>query len=124
MAITLTNRQFVNAINTGAYRRFSSIRKTITAGHKNRKVPRAVDEELATFVKTQDELLARFGGVIDKKTNEVVYPEGKKEEADKAHAEWMAQIIELPGEPIKLADLLEGGLCETDYQLLEPFLTE
>jgi len=116
----LTNRQFADALNAGAYLRFSQCQKTISAGHKNRQVPAAVHAEFRLFQATQDEMMKRFGGVV---VNGVVeYPPEVAAEANAAHAEWMRQTIDLPGEKVRISDIVSGGLLESDYALLESFL--
>jgi hypothetical protein len=129
--IKLTYAQLTAAVSSGqdaqgrgAYARFAGIRKTITAGHKNRKMPAAVQEELNHFVKQRDDLVARFGGALNESKTNYVWPDDKQADAEKALAELMAQTVELPGDVMKLADLLDGGLLEADYDALEPFLTE
>ena len=107
----------------GAYQRFTAIRKTITAGHKNRKMPAAVQEELKHFDEARKALVEKCGGVLSEDKTHYDFAE-KGEEFAKGFEELLAQTVELPGEAIKLADLLDGGLLEADYALLEPWLTE
>jgi hypothetical protein len=122
--IKLTLQQLRNCVASGSYARFTSLRKSITAGHKNRKVPAAVQNELMYFEMTRDALVARLGGRVNATQTEYEWPADKKDEAQAVMAELLAQAVELPGEPIKLADILDGGLCEGDYANLEPFLSE
>ena len=131
--IKVTLKQLVEAAQSGAYQRFTAIRKTITAGHKNRKVPAAVQEELKHFDEARKALVEKCGGVLSEDKTRYDFdeakPEGegglsKAEEFAKGFEELLAQTVELPGEAIKLADLLDGGLLEADYALLEPWLME
>lgn len=123
--IKLTLEKFAEALGSGAYRRFGGIRKAIAAGHNNRKVPEAVDKEWKHFIETRDGILKQFEGKLNEDKTDFVYPdEEKKAAADKALKELMALEVELPGEPMKLTDLLDGGLLESDYKFLEPFLSE
>ena len=122
--IKVSYKQLLTVLASGTYGRFATIRKAITAGHKNRKVPAAIQEEVKHFNETRDGIVARFGGVLNVTKTDYDWPDGKKDEAVKAMDELMAQEVELPGERIKMADLLDGGLCEGDYEPLEPFLGE
>jgi NAD-specific glutamate dehydrogenase len=121
--IKVTLKQLVEAAQSGAYQRFTAIRKTITAGHKNRKVPAAVQEELKHFDEARKALVEKCGGVLSEDKTHYDFAE-KGEEFAKGFEELLAQTVELPGEPIKLADLLDGGLLEADYAMLEPWLGE
>jgi NAD-specific glutamate dehydrogenase len=121
--IKVTVKQLVEATQSGAYARFASIRKTITAGHKNRKMPTAVQEELKHFETARKALIEKCEGVMSEDKTRYEFAE-KGEDFAKGFEELLAQTVELPGEAIKLADLLDGGLLEGDYNLLEPFLTE
>ena len=121
--IKVTLKQLVEAAQSGAYQRFTAIRKTITAGHKNRKMPAAVQEELKHFDEARKALVEKCGGVLSEDKTHYDFAE-KGEEFAKGFEELLAQTVELPGEAIKLADLLDGGLLETDYTLLEPWLQE
>ena len=121
--IKVTLKQLVEAAQSGAYQRFTAIRKTITAGHKNRKVPAAVQEELKHFDEARKALVEKCGGVLSEDKTRYDFGD-KSEEFAKGFEELLAQTVELPGEAIKLADLLDGGLLEADYALLEPWLME
>ena len=121
--IKVTLKQLVESAQSGAYARFAAIRKTITAGHKNRKVPAAVQEELKHFDEARKALVEKCGGVLSEDKSRYEFAE-KAEEFAKGVEELLAQTVELPGEAIKLADLLDGGLLEADYEPLVPFLTE
>jgi NAD-specific glutamate dehydrogenase len=121
--IKVTLKQLVEAAQSGAYGRFAAIRKTITAGHKNRKMPVAVQEELKQFDESRQKLITQCDGVLAEDKTSYTF-NGKAEEFAKGFEELLAQSVDLPGEPTKLADLLDGGLCEGDYALLEPWLGE
>jgi len=123
--ITTTYEKLVLAATSGALARFHGIRKTITAGHKNRKMPAAIREELAHYDEARKALVEKHGGFLatpDAKT--YTFPEGQAEGFADDLKVLLAQEVDLPGEAVKLADLLDGGLLETDYSALEPFLTE
>jgi hypothetical protein len=121
--IKVTLKQLVEAAQSGAYARFAAIRKTITAGHKNRKVPAAVQEELKHFEEARKGLIEKCEGKLTEDGKQYTF-NGKAEEFVKGFEELVAQTVELPGDAIKLPDLLDGGLLEADYALLEPWLTE
>jgi hypothetical protein len=122
--LTVLSAGFNPDTKVGAYGRFATIRKAITAGHKNRKMPAAVQEEIKHFNETRDAIIARFGGMLNATKTDYDWLADKKDEGVKAIEELLAQEVELPGERIKMTDLLDGGLCEGDYEPLEPFLTE
>jgi hypothetical protein len=122
MAISITYEQLTKAVFTGAYNRFATIRKTVDASYRNRKVPVAVQEEIGHFVILRDEIVARLGGTINASKTDYDWPSEEKDEAQLAIADLMSRTVELPGEKIGVVSLLDGGLCETDYDLLAPFL--
>lgn len=122
--ITVTLKQLADAVFSGAYFRFSKIRKTITAGHKNRKTPAAVWEETKLFEERRDAIVNEYNGTLKADRSGYDWPADRQEDASKAVAELLAQTVELPGCQIRLSDLLEGGLLEEDYNLLEPWLTD
>ena len=122
--IKVTVKQLVDAAQSGAYGRFANIRKTITAGHKNRKMPMAVLEELKHFETARAKIIEECEGKLSKDKTRYEFGE-KAAEFTQKFDELMAQPVDdLPGDAIKLADLLDGGLLESDYALLEPFLGE
>jgi hypothetical protein len=122
--ITVTLRELIRAAYTGAYQRFSRIRKTITAGHRNRRMPAAVGEEVKSYEEQRDAIAKQYGGKPNRLTNDYDWPEDKKEEATVALATLLEQHVDLPGCPIRVEDLLDGGLLEEDYDILKPWIVE
>lgn len=124
--IKVTLKELVTIAQSGAYARFKSIRKTIPAGHINRKVPAAVQEELKQFDEARNKLVKQFGGVLSEESEgKSTYVFGEKfDDFVKEFEELLSQTVELPGEAINRADLLDGGLIEEDHDLLTPFLAE
>ena len=120
--ITLTVEQLVSAALSGAYNRFASIRKTITAGHKNRKTPKAFVEECKIFDEQKEALIKECEG--EPIENGYTFKGDNIKKFNEGLVELQKQTVELPGEQIKISDLLDGGLLETDYELLAPFLSE
>jgi hypothetical protein len=120
----MTVEQLVDAYASGALQIFFSIRKTISAGYKNRKLPAAVQKEVDLYNKERLALVEKHKGVLETPdAKEYTFPDPAAFKKD--HSELMAQTVDdLPGDRLKLSDLLDGGLREGDYDLLEPFLGE
>jgi len=122
--IKTTVGKLVSASQGGCLARFLAIPKTIAAGHKNRKMPAAIREEMKLYAERIMALITKHGGVQTAQgASTYTFPAGIEPfQADEN--ELKAQEIELPGEPMKLDDLLAGGLLEDDYDALGPFLAE
>ena len=123
--IKVTIENLVKAMASGALPRLYGIRKTISAGHRNRKLPASVEGELKHYEEQRKALIERYHGIAaTPDARFFTFPEGEMAGFERDIKELLSQTVELPGEPLKLTDLLDGGLLETDYDLLEPFLTE
>jgi len=121
----VTVRQLVQAAGSGALARLLSIPKSIGAGYKNRKLPAACEEEVRLYEKARVDLIKKHGGEIPYPGAEsYAFPGGGQEAFERDIVELLDQTVELPGEPLKLSDLLAGGLLESDYGALGPFLIE
>jgi hypothetical protein len=120
----ITVKQLVQAVTSGALSRLLAIPKTIAAGYKNRKLPSACEEEIRLYEKARAGLVEKHGGTVPHPgALEYAFHDGGREAFERDMVELLSQPINLPGEPIKLTDLLSGGLVESDYAVLEPFLT-
>lgn len=124
MAIKLTYRQLLEAANSGALQRFFGLRKTIGAAHRNRKLPAAIDEELKAFEAQRKALIETHSGALPEGATNYVFPDGELAAFERDFAELQVQELELPGEPVKVGELLDGGLLETDFARLDPFLVD
>jgi len=105
--LKLTLKQFVEAGRSGALLRFLECPKPAAVAFRNRKMPAACDEIAKSFNASQEALRKRFPDV----------PEFERE-LDMV----LAEPIELPGEPVKLADLADGKFLERDLDMLETFV--
>lgn len=121
--ITLTTKQLIEVVASGAYGRFALVRKTIAAGYRNRKTATEMDAELRLFTDARNEIVARFSGALNLSKSDYLFPPDKQGGVD-ALAELMRQSITISGEPMQIADLLDGGLLESDFEKLAPFLVE
>ena len=128
MAITIKIKQLLDASRSSldgksSLQRLFSIPKTISAGHANRKLPAAIQEELKHFEEARIALAERHGGTRpNPSVPNYVVPEERRPEFDRDFALLLEQQLDLPGVPLQLQDLLAGGLLEEDYELLGPFL--
>jgi hypothetical protein len=120
--ITLTWKQFIAAVTSppgtmSPIARFFTIPKSISAGSANRKLNSAVLEEWKNYSRLLEEMKKKHTGA------EGAYLGGVLE-FEKDYSVLLAQSIELPGVQVRYSDLLAGGLIESDYDALEPFLSE
>ena len=124
--IKLTIQQLLNAASSGAAGRFFACNLTIMAWRANRKTAKAFDEELKIFQAKRDEIMAKHEAVVDAKLpSQLQFPD--KEKAATFAAEWgelMALEIEVPGEPLKMVDIVDGQLAQADDENLAPFFVD
>ena len=121
--IKLTVKQLVEATQSGALGRFLTLDKPIKVAWANRKQGPAATDELKLYDERRTALLKQHG-TLSEGAKEYTFADGEGEKFQSAHAELIAQTVELPGEPVKLADLGAGRLSEIDLSVLEAFLTE
>lgn len=118
----VTYQQLIQATATGALTRFFSCTLAIKAWKSNRKTAAVCDEELKIFQTKRDELIQKHQGIPNTNSS-IDFPT-----ADAAKAfetEWnalVAEEIDIPGEPVKLDDILSGELQQVDFANLAPFL--
>jgi hypothetical protein len=120
--ITLTWKQFITAVaatpgTTAPIARFFAIPKTIQAGSANRKLSAAISDEWENYSRLVEDLREKHNKTWSHSPRSVV-------EFEKDYSVLLAQSIELPGVQVRYSDLLAGGLIESDYDALEPFLSE
>jgi hypothetical protein len=121
--IKLTVQQLVEAVQSGALGRLLALDKPIKVAWANRKQGTAATEELKSYDERRMALLKAHGTLAEGAT-QYTFADGEADKFQAGHAELIAQTVELPGEPVKLADLGAGRLSEMDLSLLEAFLTE
>lgn len=123
--LKITVEQLLQAHCSGAYGRFLQVRKTVAASYANRKTPAAFQNELRLYCEQRDKIVFRHGGEANP-AGGYRFPSSEAEvEANSEVDVLVAQeITDFPGEPVALADLLEGGLLETDFVHLAPFLRD
>lgn len=115
-------QQLAEAVYSKAWSRLLSCRLSIAAGHATRKIPRAVREEIALFEEKRDAIVKLYAGKVNQEGTGYHWPEDQAASAEAAMGELLAQKVTLPGPMVKMADILDGGLRQTDYDLLEPWV--
>lgn len=128
--IKITIEQLVTAIahepgtGSGALGRLFACGLSISAWKANRKTAAACEGEFQSFQKKRDELIDRYGGqCVNENSLTFQDPEKAKAFADD-WAALMAVEIEIPGEPLRMEDILTGQLRQTDAHVLRPFLVD
>ena len=121
--IKLTVKQLVEAVQSGALGRLLALDKPIKVAWANRKQGTSANDEIKAYDERRMVILKQHGTLAEG-AKEYTFAEGEAEKFAAAHMELIQQTVELPGEPVKLADLGAGRLSEIDLSALEPFLTE
>ena len=120
--IKLTLRELDAANRTGAFRAFIAAKKPIAAKVANRKLPAAFDDEVAKLDQSRRELAIEYGGVPNKATQIFEFSPENQARMAAAMATLMDQVIELPGEAVKLDDITDCEANEAQIGALDPFI--
>jgi hypothetical protein len=114
--------------NKGALARFYSSNKSSSPSERweARKAPSICDETIKEFKVHEKEIYVKHGkNIVDASGNPiVVVPPENIEAFRKEYEELLSQTIELPGNKVKVSNLLTTSLSEIDMSVLEPWLTE
>jgi hypothetical protein len=121
--IALTVKQLIESVQSGALGRLLALDKPIKVAWTNRKLGTSANDEIKAYDERRMVILKQHGTLAEG-AKEYTFAEGEAEKFGAAHLELIQQTVELPGEPVKLADLGTGRLSELDLSVLEPFLTE
>jgi len=124
--ITITIEQLVNAANTGSLKRFFECELSLPAWKALRHTAAACDRELAVFEKKRQAMIAQHEGKPAASGLGLEF--ATKEQAEAFAADWSAimacAISDLPGDPIKLDDIVSGKLTAADLARIAPFLAD
>ena len=121
--IKLTVKQLIESVQSGALGRLLALNKPIKVAWANRKLGTSANDEIKAYDERRKVLLEQHGTLVEG-AQEYTFADGEGAKFQTAHLELIQQTVELPGEPVKLADLGAGRLSEIDLSVLEPFLTE
>lgn len=100
-----------------------SQRLPIQTAFKLARLTKAINAELQTFDETRRALCERFGTLRDDKSKYDI-PPAKQDEFDKEFATLTAMQIELPGTPLRAAELGRVEMSADDLMALEWLIVE
>ena len=126
--IKLTVKQLVDAAtgnqSGSALSRFFALDKPVSVAWRNRGQIKACTEEMKLYEERRIALCDKHG--TKDETNGNYKFEGDSLNAFRSELEELGkQIVDIPGEPIKLSELGTGSrLSESDANLIEMFLTD
>ena len=120
--IKLALRELDAANRTGALRAFLQAKKPIAAKVANRKLPTAVDDEVAKLDQARRDLAVECGGVPNETTQVFEFRPENQARMAVAMTTLLDQRIDLPGEAVPLEHLTEWEPTELQLGALDPFV--
>jgi hypothetical protein len=125
--ISITVKNLLDAASSGALNHFFAIDKPVAVAWKNRRQIAACNEELKLYEERRLALCKKYGTMNDE-MSKYVFTEENKRSFTTALNELFTQVVEIPGDPVKVSDLSAPKsptrLSDNDLAQLEPFLID